>query len=99
MAYYEPSTSKLRGASEVGPGEFSGGDGADLGRAAARRRGLPVSTNPSPSKGGYVGTAASDTLDATESRARILAGQPANGNYWDRRYNDGASYGRGGRRG
>lgn len=90
------ASDRFRNALGVGPGEFSGGTGAELGAAAARRRGLAV---PSPSKGGYVGTAASDTLAAVESRARLLAGQPANGTYWDRHYNDGATYGHGGRRG
>lgn len=90
------SGARYGSARTPGPGEFSGGTGDDLGAGAALRRGLAA---PTAAAGGYIGTASSDTLDATESRAQVLAGQPATGTYWDLRYGDGAMYGRGGRRG
>lgn len=75
---------RFRNALDPGPGEFSGGSGAELGARAALRRGLPA---PSPAAGGYSGAIAGSTLhDATESRARLLAGQPTNGDYWERNH-------------
>lgn len=77
------SGARYGSARTPGEGEFSGGSGDDLGAGAALRRGLAA---PTAAAGSYTGTAASDTLDATESRARLLAGQPTTGTYWERNY-------------
>ena len=78
------SGERFRNALGPGPGEFSGGSGAGLGARAALRRGLPA---PSPAAGGYSGAIAGSTLhDATEGRARLLAGQPTTGDYWERNH-------------
>ncbi len=75
---------RFRNAFDPGSGDFSGGSGVELGARAALCRGLAA---PSPAAGGYSGAIAGTSLhDATESRARLLAGQPTSGNHWEKNH-------------